>query len=98
MAPKKNAMMATQEDLDEKPEGTESREKEEIVANLCFMVDIVSEEETEVLDFEPELSYDDLQKANNELLDDSQTLTSYYASLKKNFQKLYLEFENLNNE
>ena len=34
-------------------------------------------------------------KAYDELLDDSQTLASYYASLEKNFQKLTLEFENL---
>ena len=62
------------------------------------MAHIVFEEKTEVLDFEPELSYDDIQKAYDELLDGSQTLTSHYASLKKIFQKLSLEFENLKNE
>ena len=36
------------------------------------MADIVSDEEIEVIDFEPELSYDDFQKAYDELLDDSQ--------------------------
>ena len=39
------------EDLDEKQEGIESQEEEEIVANLCFIVDIVSEEDIEVLDY-----------------------------------------------
>ena len=61
------------------------------------MADIVFEEENEVLDFEPELLYDDLMKAYDELLDDSQTLASHYASLKKNFQKWSLELENLKN-
>ena len=49
-------------------ERTESQEEEKIVANLCFMADVVFEEETEVLDSEPELSCDDLQKAYDELL------------------------------
>ena len=31
-------------------------------------------------------------------MDDSQTLSSHYASLKKNFQKLSFEFEDLKNE
>ena len=31
-------------------------------------------------------------------MDDSQTLASHYASLKKNFQKLSFEFEDLKNE
>ena len=62
------------------------------------MADVVSEKETKVLDFEPKLLYGDLQKAYDELLDDSQTLASHYALLKKNFQKLSLEFENLKNE
>ena len=35
------------------------------------MADIVSEEETEVLDSESKLSYDDLQKAYDEILNDS---------------------------
>ena len=61
--------MAIQEDLNEEQKGIESQEEEEIVANLCFMADIVSGKEIEVL--EPELSYDDLQKAYDELLDDS---------------------------
>ena len=43
------------------------------------MADIVSEEETEVLDSKPELSFSDLMKAYDELLDDSQTLTSHYT-------------------
>ena len=90
--------MATWEDLDKKQEGTESQEEEEIVVNLCFMADIVSKEEIEVLDSEPKLSYDDLQKAYDELLDDSQTRASHYTLLKKKFQKLSLEFENLKNE
>ena len=49
---------------------------------------IVSDEETEVIEIEPKLSYDDLQKAYDELLDDSQTLASHYAFLKKNFAKI----------
>ena len=64
-------MMATWEDLDEEQKGSKSQEEEEVVANLCFMVDIVSKKEIEVLDFEPELSYNDLIKAYDELLDDS---------------------------
>ena len=59
------------------------------------MADIVSKEETEVLDYEPKLLYNDLMKAYDELLDDSQILASHYASLRKNLQKLTLEFENL---
>ena len=60
-APKKKAMMATQEDLDEEQEGPKSQE-EEVVVNLCFMVDIVSEKEIDVLGFELELSNNDLMK------------------------------------
>ena len=52
--------MAILEDLDKEQEATESHEEEDIVARLCFMVDIVSEEETKVLDSKSELSYDDL--------------------------------------
>ena len=48
--------MATWEDLDEEHESAESQGEEEIVANLCFMVDIVSEEEAEVFDSELEPS------------------------------------------
>ena len=54
------------------------------------MLDIVSNEETEVALPEPELSYKELQKAYDELLDDSQTLSFYYASLKKNFKNYLL--------
>ena len=57
---KKKAMMATWANLDD--EGPESKEEEEVVANFYFMADIVSEKETEVLDSEPELSYNDLIK------------------------------------
>ena len=87
--------MAPQEDLDEEQEGAESQEEEEIVANLCFMVDIVSDEKIKVTLPKLELSYKNLQKAYEELLDDSQTLFSHYASLKKNYQKLSLDFKNL---
>ena len=86
-APKKKAMMAIQEYLDEEQEGTKSQEEKEIIENLCFMADIILEEEIEVCDFEPKLSYDDLQKAYDELLDDSQILASHYAFLKKKFSK-----------
>ena len=55
------------EDLHEEQKGAESQEEEEIVANLCFIADIVSNEETKVIDSELELSYDDLQKAYEEL-------------------------------
>ena len=58
------------------------------------MANIVSNEETEVMPSEPKLSYDDLQETYDELLDDSQILSSHYASLKKNFQKLSLDFKN----
>ena len=68
------------------------------MANLYFMADIISKKETKVSDSEPELTFENLQKAYDELLDDSQSLTSHYASLKKNFQKLSLEFENLKND
>ena len=44
-APKKKAMMATWEDLDEEQENAESQGEEEIIANLCFMANIISEEE-----------------------------------------------------
>ena len=58
---KKKAMMATWENLDEEQESLESQEEEEVVANLCFMADIVSkEEETKVSNFEPELSFENL--------------------------------------
>ena len=50
------------------------------------------------MDSEPELSWYDLMKAYDELLDDSQTIAFHYVSLKKNFQKLFLELENLKNE
>ena len=98
--PKKKAMIAALEYLDEEQEGAKSQEEEEIAVNLYFMADIVSDEETKVIETEPEpkLSYDDLQKAYDELLDDSQILASHYASLKKNFQKLSFKFENLKNE
>ena len=33
--------MATQEDLDEEQENAESQSEKEIVANLCFMTDII---------------------------------------------------------
>ena len=55
------------------------------MANLYFMVDIISKEETEVSGFEPKLTFENLQKAYDEFLDDSQSLASHYASLKKNF-------------
>ena len=87
-APKKKVMMAIWKDLDKDQEGTESQEEEEIVANLCFMVDIVSNEEIDVMDFEPKPSYDDLKKAYDELLRDSQTLSFHYSFLKKSFQKI----------
>ena len=90
--------MATLNDLDEEQENIESQEEEEIMANLCFIANMISEEETEVSDSEPELTFENLQKAYDELLDDSQSLASHYAALKKNCQKLSLEFENLKNE
>ena len=90
--------MATWEDLDEEQDGAESQEEEEIVANLCFMANVVSDEETEVIDSEPELSYDDFQRAYDELLDDSQILSSHYVSLKKSHQKLSFDFENFKTE
>ena len=64
-------MMATSEDLDEEQENTESQKHEEIVANIYFIADIISEEETEVSDSELELIFENLQKAYDELLDDS---------------------------
>ena len=63
--------------FDEEQEGAKSQEEEEIVANLCFMVDIVSNEETEL-----EHSYEELQKAYDELLYDSRMLSSHYTFLK----------------
>ena len=63
--------MATWEDLDGEQKNTESQEEAEIVANLYFMADIISEEETDVSDSEPELSSENLQKAYDKLLDDS---------------------------
>ena len=52
--------MATQEDLDEEQENAKSQDEEEIVANLCFMADIVSEEETKVSDSKLELTLENL--------------------------------------
>ena len=83
-------MIATWEDLDEEQENAESQSEEEIVANLCFMANIIPDE-----DYEPELTFENLRKAYDELLDDSKSLISHYASLKKDFQKLSLEFEKL---
>ena len=87
--------MTTWEDLDEEQENTESQGEEEIITNLYFMDDIVSDEETKVNDFEHELTFENLQKAYDKLLDDSKSLASHYASLKKDFQKLFLEVEKL---
>ena len=64
-------MMATWEDLDEEQEGAKSQKEEEIVTNLCFIANIVFDEEAEVTSPEPELSYEELQKAYDEPLDDS---------------------------
>ena len=69
-------MMATWEDLDEEQEGAESQEEKEIVANLCFIADIVSNKEIEVTLPELELSYE-------ELLDGSQTLCIFEEKLSK---------------
>ena len=52
--------MATWEDLDEEQENTESQEEEEIIANLCFIANIILEEETEVFDSEPKLTFENL--------------------------------------
>ena len=79
-------MMATSEDLDEEQENTELQEEEEIVENLCFMTDIILEEETEVSDSKHESTSENLHKAYDELLDDSQLLASHYASVKKVFK------------
>ena len=92
---KKKAMMATQEDLGEEYENSQSQDEEEIVTNLYFMANIVLEEETEVSDSELELTLENLQKSYDDLLDDSQLLASHYASLKKNFQKLSSDFKKL---
>ena len=56
-------MISTWEDLDEEQENIESQGEEEIVVNLCFMADIVLEEETEVSDSELELTFEKLQKS-----------------------------------
>ena len=52
--------MATWENMEKEQESTESQEEEEIVANLCFIADIVSEEEIKISDSEPEISYENL--------------------------------------
>ena len=87
--------MATWEDLDEEQENAESQSEEEIIANLCFMVDIVSDEEIDVYDSEPKLTFENLQKAYDELLDNSKSLSSHYGSLKNDFHKLSLDFKKL---
>ena len=84
--------------MDEEQENTESQEEEEIVANLGFMADIISEEETEVSNSELESTFKNLQKPYDDILDDFQLLASHYASLKKSFQKLSSNFEKLKNE
>ena len=62
------------------------------------MADIILEEETEVSDSKLESTSENLQKAYDVLLDDSQLLAYHYASSKKSFQKLALDFEKLKNE
>ena len=62
------------------------------------MADIVSNEETEITLPKPKISYEELQKAYDELLDNSQILSFHYASLKKSFQKLSPEVKNLKSE
>ena len=49
------------------------------------MPDIILEEETEVSDSDLEVTYENLQKAYDDLLDDSQFLAFHYASVKSNF-------------
>ena len=48
------------EDLDEEQENIESQIEEEIIANLWFITDIVSEDETKVFDSELESSFENL--------------------------------------
>ena len=59
------------------------------------MADIITDEEIEVILPKPEPLYDELQKVYDEPLDYSQMLFPHYASLKKSFEKLSLEFKNL---
>lgn len=66
-------MMATWEDLEQ---DVGDRENETEVVNLCFMANIEVDEETMVEVSELELSYDELLKAYNKLLNDSHTLST----------------------
>ena len=85
-------MMATWEDLDEEQENVKSQDEEEIIANLYFMANIVSKEETKISDSKLELTLKNLQKSYDDLLDDSQLLASHYASLKKIFLETVIRF------
>ena len=68
------------------------------MAKICFLADIISEEETKVSDSKLESTSKNLQKAYDDLLDESWLLASHYASLKKSFQKPSSDFEKLKNE
>ena len=70
-APKKMAMMSIWENLDEEQENAESQGEEEIIVNLCFMANIISEEKIKASNSEVELKSENLQKAYDDLLDDS---------------------------
>ena len=75
--------MVTWEYLDEESKLEKNQETE--VANLCLMADTISNsKETEVFS-EPPLSYDDLMNTYNELLNDTQIITTQSVTLKKSF-------------
>ena len=85
-------MMATQQDFDEKQEVEDNQEEEIEVANPYFMANISSDDEdTKVEIFEPQLSYDELSNAYDELLNDSRSMSSQYAMLKRSFKILSSE-------
>ena len=60
-------MMATRKDLDKDQEAKENQEEKNKLANLCFMADIAFDVETS----EPQLSYNEMSNAYDELLNDS---------------------------
>ena len=65
-------MMAIQEDPDKEYEPKENQETK--VANLCMMINIISDNENTMVFSKPPLSYYDLMNAYDKLLNNIQTI------------------------
>nr|QCQ81933.1 hypothetical protein [Ammopiptanthus mongolicus] len=85
---KKKSMMATWEDLDES--SSESEDEHTESAHICLMADTDSESD----EVTPS-NLSDLQNAFDELLSDSNILSSEYSLLKKSFLKLSKDFSKM---